>query len=69
MLKNGDEFVFRQESIKNLSGFLSGNSKQIFKGRLQLFKSGEVISVQVKVETIGEIAIRNFQNYYRLPAL
>ena len=51
----GEELVCRKEIFKKMEQFIKTEDERIFKGRLQLFKIADKISVQVKGENIGSI--------------
>ena len=51
----GEQLACRKESFKKMELFMETEDKHIFKGRLQLFKIADKISVQVKGENIGSI--------------
>ncbi|RZK54962.1 MAG: hypothetical protein EOO87_09055 [Pedobacter sp.] len=57
-----EELVCRKETLKNLQCFLAEEQAHLFKGRLQLFKSGDEIDVKVKNEIVGKISVQNFQH-------
>lgn len=61
VLKDDCEFICRKESLKNLKGFLSGDTDRLFKGRLQLHRSADEILVEAKKEVIGKINAEDFQ--------
>jgi hypothetical protein len=49
------ELVCRKESFKNLEQFLQSGQGHIFKGRLQLYKDMNEVSVEIKGEILGKI--------------
>ncbi|GGI25990.1 hypothetical protein [Pedobacter mendelii] len=59
--KNNEEWACRKEKLKNLISFLEADEMHIFKGRLQLFKSGNKIDIQVKNKKISSISTETFQ--------
>lgn len=59
--KNDEEWVCRKEKLKNLFLFLEMDKKYIFKGRLQLFKLGDRIDIQVKHSVVGTISKESFE--------
>jgi hypothetical protein len=61
------ELVCRKESFKNLEQFLQSPQQHIFKGRLQLYKNGDEVQVNVKGETLGTVAAVELEK--RLSAL
>ena len=53
VFKNGEEYVCRKESQYKLKQFLALDEGRAFKGRLQLVKCGDNISIEVKGEVLG----------------
>lgn len=56
-----EELVCRKETLKKLHYFLAEEHAHLFKGRLQLFKSGDEIAIQVKNEIIVKIPVEKFR--------
>ena len=53
---NGDdEWVCRKETLRNLAKFMAAGEGHIFKGRLQIYKNDDVVTVEVKGQRIGII--------------
>jgi len=61
--KNGEEYVCRKESRKLFNDFLNANEAKAFKGRLQLSKHNNDITVEVKGEVIGMVSAADMKNY------
>ncbi len=61
--KDGVENVCRRESFKNLQRFILSDDEKIFRGRLQLYKSGGEIVIEVKGEIAGKMTIKDFTSY------
>ena len=59
--KNDEEWICRKEKLKKLFSFAEIEKEHLFKGRLQLFKSGDKIDIQVKNEFIGTISKEDFK--------
>ena len=55
-----DEWVCRKETPKAIKEFLSQEEARIFKGRLQLYKYKDEISVEVKGSPVGIISLKQF---------
>ena len=55
------ELACRKETIKNLLSFLKLGETNIFKGRLQLNKHGEVIELNVKNKPIALVSSKDFE--------
>ncbi len=55
VFKNGEEYVCRKESLYKLKQFLALDEGRAFKGRLQLVKCGDNISIEVKGKVLGRI--------------
>lgn len=53
VFNNGEEFVCHKTTPGELAKFLSGDTNQLFKGRLQLLKNNGNILVKVKGNTEG----------------
>jgi hypothetical protein len=62
VLDNKKELACRKETFDNLHKFIVANHAHAFKGRLQLFKQDEHISVEVKGEKLGSVAASTFGN-------
>ncbi|WP_316737100.1 hypothetical protein [Pedobacter aquatilis] len=62
VFKNGEELVCRKEKLRMLFSFAETNTEHIFKGRLQFYKLGDKINVQVKNKLIGIISNADFKN-------
>ena len=56
-----EELACRKETIKNLMAFLKLEETNIFKGRLQLNKHGEVIELNVKNKPIALVSSKDFE--------
>ena len=63
VLDNGNEYVCRKESFKNLTAFMALTEGQIFKGRLQLHKYHQNITVQVKGKALGTITLDHLKAF------
>ena len=61
--KNGVENVCRRDTIVHLEHFILSDEERIFKGRLQLCKSGDSLNVEVKGDTIGTLKFNDFINF------
>ncbi|PWS33569.1 hypothetical protein [Pedobacter paludis] len=59
--ENDEEWVCRKEKLKKLFSFAEMDKEHLFKGRLQLYKSGDKINIQVKNELIGLISVGDFK--------
>ncbi|BAU56037.1 hypothetical protein [Mucilaginibacter gotjawali] len=59
---NGVEKVCRKTTHKSLSALIQSCENHLFKGRLQLFRNPEEISVVVKGEVVGEITADTLLN-------
>ncbi|WP_158828150.1 hypothetical protein [Mucilaginibacter lacusdianchii] len=57
----GKELVCRKESLNPLFDFIYGGDGRLFKGRLQLSKTKNAISVYINGDIIGTIEARIFQ--------
>ena len=55
-----DEWVCRKETPKAIKEFLSQEEARIFKGRLQLYKYKDEISIEVKGSPVGIISLKQF---------
>ena len=62
---NGVEKVCRRTTLKPLLEFVHAGENHLFKGRLQLFKNLEEITVLVKGEPVGEIKAETLLNCLR----
>ena len=60
VLENKKELACRKETFGNLHKFIAANNAHAFKGRLQLFKYRDTISVEVKGEKLGAVAVNKF---------
>lgn len=58
---NNEEWVCRKEKLKNLFSFTKAGKENLFKGRLQLFKSDGKIDIRVKNELIGTVLNEAFK--------
>ena len=58
----GVENVCRKSTLKNLVGFIQSGEDHLFKGRLQLKKTGDGIDVLVKNHLVGKINMDDFIN-------
>ena len=58
--KKNEEWICRKERLSKLFTFLHGPDTQIFKGRLRLYKQGEIIHVEVKGIRVGMIGVKEF---------
>ena len=56
-----EEIVCRKETKKNLLNFLQNNEGHLFKGRLQLEKKEDDISIIVKGKLLGKIKKIDFE--------
>ncbi|MBC6110356.1 hypothetical protein ACFOG5_05745 [Pedobacter fastidiosus] len=63
ILKDDEEWVCHKEKLKNLFSFLEVDIKNLFKGRLQLFKFDNRIDIQVKNKHISSISIETFNKH------
>lgn len=61
VFKNDEEWVCRKEKLIKLFSFLEMDKAKLFKGRLQLFKLGDRIDIQVKNNIIGTISKESFE--------
>jgi len=61
VLKNNEIWVCRNEKLTNLLSFLEVDKGQLFKGRLQLFKSDREIDIQVKNKFIATVSCDDFR--------
>lgn len=61
VLDHGEELVCRKETLKNLRAFMGSDSCRIFKGRLQLYKHQDGITVEVKGNGLGTIPVHVFK--------
>jgi hypothetical protein len=62
VLDNKKELACRKETFGNLQKFIAANNAHAFKGRLQLLKHHDTISVEVKGEKLGAVAASTFGN-------
>jgi hypothetical protein len=62
VLDKKKELACRKETFSNLHKFIAAKDAHAFKGRLQLFKQDEHISVEVKGEKLGAVAAITFGN-------
>jgi hypothetical protein len=58
--ENGNESVCRIEGKSSIQQFLASDEARIFKGRLQLYKYKNEISVEVKGEPAGILSKKEF---------
>ncbi|HWZ01982.1 MAG TPA: hypothetical protein VNX40_00155 [Mucilaginibacter sp.] len=63
--ENSVEKVCRKTTLKSLFEFMQSDENHLFKGRLQLFKNLEEITVLVKGEPVGEIKAETLLNCLR----
>ena len=60
---NGDEeLVCHKATQAELQQFIKADKSHLFKGRLQLDKTGAHIGISVKNKTAGAIHLKEFQN-------
>jgi S-adenosylmethionine hydrolase len=59
--ENGNESVCRIEGKKSIQQFLGSEEARIFKGRLQLAKYKNEITVEVKGEPIAILSAKEFE--------
>ena len=59
------EKVCRLETRKKLEKFLLSDENHLFKGRLQLAKTGPAISIMVKDQAVGVISGKNLTDLLR----
>ncbi|MBP6688311.1 MAG: hypothetical protein KA160_10680 [Lacibacter sp.] len=57
----GNEWVCRIESIRNLEMFLQQEQASIFKGRLRLHKHSKEISVEIKGNIVLQLTVASFR--------
>lgn len=55
-----DEWVCRKETKKAMNEFLEQEEARIFKGRLQLYKYKDELTVEVKGSSVGIISVKQF---------
>jgi len=53
--KDGEELVCRKENLQQLQQFLNTDEAKAFKGRLQLYKHNNDVTVEVKGQLIGTL--------------
>ncbi|QIL42003.1 hypothetical protein G7074_23680 [Pedobacter sp. HDW13] len=58
--KNNEEWVCKKETLRKLFEFVNIDEAHIFKGRLQLIKINNHITLQVKSENISTILTKTF---------
>jgi len=58
--KNNEEWVCKKERLRKLLEFVNIDEAHIFKGRLQLIKMNDHITLQVKNENISTILTKTF---------
>lgn len=58
--QHNEEWVCRKETQKVIGEFLSQEEARIFKGRLQLYKYKDEVSVEVKGSPVGIIPLKQF---------
>jgi len=63
LLNKNTELACRKETFGNLQKFLAAEEAHAFKGRLQLYKHNNSISVALKGEKLGTIAASKLENY------
>lgn len=63
ILDNKKELACRKETFGNLHKFIAANNAHAFKGRLQLFKHHDTISVEVKGEKLGSVSAVSLEKY------
>jgi hypothetical protein len=54
--KDGEEWICRKESFRNLYAFLKTEDSRLFKGRLQLVKQQQQVQIIAKGTAIGSMA-------------
>ncbi len=62
ILRDGEEYVCRMETLKKLKEFAEIKEGSIFKGRLQLYKEEGLINVIAKGEVAGIIDEDSFSS-------
>jgi hypothetical protein len=60
--KADEELACRIETVKNLNEFLVSEEQYLFKGRLQLIKHKDTISIILKGKPIGVTSTEQFKN-------
>jgi hypothetical protein len=60
IFRGDTELVCRKETFSNLVKFIRGPDATIFKGRLQLSKTDQYISIVVKGQIVGSITVNEF---------
>jgi hypothetical protein len=58
--QNGEEWVCRMENVSRIKEFLALQETRLFKGRLQLNKTNQQITIEVKGNFIGRINVDDF---------
>lgn len=59
--KNNEEWVCKKETFKKLLEFVNIDQAHVFKGRLQLIKIDDRITIQIKNEHISNISATTFK--------
>ncbi len=62
VLDRKNELACRKEIFSNLRKFIAAKEAHAFKGRLQLFKQGKHICIEVKGEKLRTVAAITFGN-------
>ena len=57
IVQNANEKACRKEHLKTIQHFLTNTDSTLFKGRLQLRKHSDNLSVLLKGECIGQISV------------
>lgn len=62
IILDGDaELVCHKTTVSELNRFLQETDAHLFKGRLQLYKTGDHVAIIMKGESIGSMPISEFQ--------
>ena len=61
--KDGVENVCRKETIGHIERFIRSDDNRLFKGRLQLYKKGDSLNIEVKGDAIGSVKMKDFINF------
>ncbi|QNN44564.1 hypothetical protein [Pedobacter roseus] len=59
--KTDEEWVCKKETLKKLFEFVNIDQAHVFKGRLQLIKIDDRITIQIKNENISTISAKTFK--------
>jgi hypothetical protein len=62
IFRGDTELVCRKETFSNLAKFIKGPDTTIFKGRLQLSKTDQDISIVIKGQIAGSISVDEFSS-------